>query len=251
MRSQEDVIVVVSEPKDLIEVPSAISADDYLAGRLDTTREKATVVNLCRSWRYLSKGYYVSLLADARGQSVIPNIETVESLASTHAVFRVMLEGGVPTVDLDEVNGRRRAPPENILAGDGLSQQDDPEVPLVREGIGENTVYRPARAEELAEAVVYFGHCADSRFQRIGSLVYRLLPTPILKLRLILEEDAWKVFHVQKLKVQQLNAVQHAEMVKVLVDRTERLSPTPPPEEKRASIAILYDVHDQIGRAHV
>ena len=42
------------------------SADQYLEGKGNTLEEGAVVLNLCRSYQYLSKGYYVSLLADAR-----------------------------------------------------------------------------------------------------------------------------------------------------------------------------------------
>ena len=38
------------------------------------------VVNLCRSYRYQSVGYYVSLLAAARGHRPIPDIVTVRAL---------------------------------------------------------------------------------------------------------------------------------------------------------------------------
>ena len=39
------------------------------------------VINLCRSTKYLSNGYYCSLLAEARGQRVIPSVRTMNDLA--------------------------------------------------------------------------------------------------------------------------------------------------------------------------
>ena len=61
------IVVVVSRRGDLPEFPRErlITADRYLGGA-DGTERQATVVNLCRSYRYRSKGYYASLLADAR-----------------------------------------------------------------------------------------------------------------------------------------------------------------------------------------
>src|SRR3546814_20300265 len=60
-----------------------ISAVDYLkeppqAG--DGERERTQVINLCRSYKYLGLGYYVSLLADARGHKVIPSEGTINDL---------------------------------------------------------------------------------------------------------------------------------------------------------------------------
>ncbi len=58
-----------------------ITAHDYLAqgSRTDTTPTQ--VINLCDSFRYLSYGYYTSLLAEARGHKVIPSIRTINDLA--------------------------------------------------------------------------------------------------------------------------------------------------------------------------
>lgn len=244
----EDVIVVVSDPKDL---PAGklhvVSVDDYLAGTDERlTREKTTVVNLTRSWRYLSKGYYVSLLGDARGQNVLPTVDTAEELTNNHAVFRYLQEAGVATVDIDEMSGRRRAPPERIITGTP-GAEPDPDVPLVRDEIDWITVYRPPRPDEIADAVLYLGRTPDQRFQRIASLIYRLWPTPLLKIRLILEEDTWKVFQVQTLWVHKLTPEQKDELGKTLAERptSEKVVPTAPPEEKRFAIAVLYDVHDK------
>src|SRR3546814_2783054 len=60
-----------------------ISAVDYLkeppqAG--DGERERTQVINLCRSYKYLGLGYYVSLLAEARGHKVIPSVRTINDL---------------------------------------------------------------------------------------------------------------------------------------------------------------------------
>lgn len=38
------------------------------------------VVNLCKSYQYQSKGYYVSLLAEARSHKVLPGVSTIQDL---------------------------------------------------------------------------------------------------------------------------------------------------------------------------
>jgi glutathione synthase/RimK-type ligase-like ATP-grasp enzyme/gamma-glutamyl:cysteine ligase YbdK (ATP-grasp superfamily) len=97
-------IVVVSRRSDAAELPDALvaTADEYLAGSGDLGEPGLTVVNLCRSYRYRTKGYYVSLLADARGQQVLPRIDTVEALSDEFAIRRALEEAGLPTARGDD-----------------------------------------------------------------------------------------------------------------------------------------------------
>ncbi len=59
-----------------------VTARDYLAGGELAARKDLRVINLCRSYRYLSVGYYCSLLAEARGHKVIPTVRTIQELSS-------------------------------------------------------------------------------------------------------------------------------------------------------------------------
>lgn len=61
-------------PLDKVEV---VSARDYLAPGNFRKAQPGRVFNLCRSYQYQSIGYYVSLLAEARGQRVIPSVATL------------------------------------------------------------------------------------------------------------------------------------------------------------------------------
>jgi len=53
---------------------------DYLAGAERYGASALRVINLCRRFSYLSRGYYCSLLAEARGQRVLPAARTVLEL---------------------------------------------------------------------------------------------------------------------------------------------------------------------------
>ena len=59
-----------------------ITAKDYLTNEEIAQVRHARVFNLCRSYRYQSFGYYVSLLAEARGHKPMPNVQTVSDLKS-------------------------------------------------------------------------------------------------------------------------------------------------------------------------
>lgn len=53
--------------------------NDYLHPA-DTGKQRVRVINLARDYRYLSEGYYCSLLAEARGHAVLPSVSTLNAL---------------------------------------------------------------------------------------------------------------------------------------------------------------------------
>ena len=92
-------LIVVNNPKDWpLRIPGVdvVDARSYLVGQ-GFSAEKGTIVfNLCRSYRYQSVGYYVSLLAAARGHRPLPGIATIQDMKSL-TIIRYASE------DLDEV----------------------------------------------------------------------------------------------------------------------------------------------------
>ncbi len=64
------------------ELPAAaiVSARAYLTDARFTAMRRARIYNLCNSYRYQSTGYYVSLLATARGHRPLPDVLTIQEL---------------------------------------------------------------------------------------------------------------------------------------------------------------------------
>lgn len=58
------------------------SARDYLIRDEFRRARNVKIYNLCRSYRYQTLGYYVSLLAAARGHKPIPSVSTIQDLKS-------------------------------------------------------------------------------------------------------------------------------------------------------------------------
>jgi len=87
--------VVVNNPQhwrlDLPEV-EVVAAKNYLTETRFSMERNAKVFNLCRSYRYQSIGYYVSLLAQARGHKPLPNVQTIQDLKSMTMVRFVSAE---------------------------------------------------------------------------------------------------------------------------------------------------------------
>src|SRR3954447_6062564 len=82
------VIFVIDRPQDWpfeLAGSSVTNARTYLADAPGASVD-ARVINLCRSDRYQGRGYYVSLLAEARGHRPMPDVKTIEDLKSEEQV---------------------------------------------------------------------------------------------------------------------------------------------------------------------
>jgi glutathione synthase/RimK-type ligase-like ATP-grasp enzyme len=147
-------VILVDQPKDLpnAETPhKVITTSEYLARpRLfDVGRPK--LVNLARSYAYQSKGYYASLLAEARGHRVVPTVETMLELREAK-----LYEHALPDLE-DELNRcARRA-----------DLQPEGELKLL----------------------ICFGIARDARFEPFGRLLFDWFRCPALEV--IVEPGTW------------------------------------------------------------
>lgn len=100
------ILIVVDNPRDWpLDIPgvTVVPARAYLTDPTYGNDRSARVFNLCKSYRYQSLGYYVSLLAEARGHKPLPKVSTIEDLQSRNLV-RLLTQG------LDELVQRSLAP---------------------------------------------------------------------------------------------------------------------------------------------
>ena len=98
--------LVVENPKRWpIHVPGTevVAARDYLTNPRFSESKRARVFNLCRSYGYQTVGYYVSLLAVARGHKPLPSVRTMSELRHA-AILRIVSD------DLDELLQHSLAP---------------------------------------------------------------------------------------------------------------------------------------------
>lgn len=77
---------------DHLEEVEVVAAKSYLTDPSFLEIKNARVFNLCRSYKYQSTGYYVSLLAEARGHKAIPNVTTIQDLKSPTIVRAITEE---------------------------------------------------------------------------------------------------------------------------------------------------------------
>ena len=136
-------VILVDQPKDLpnAETPhKVITTSEYLARPRLFDMGRPKLVNLARSYAYQSKGYYASLLAEARGHRVVPSVETMLELREAK-----LYEHALPELE-DELNRcARRAD------------------------------YQPEGEFKL---LVCFGIARDERFESVRAAAVRLVPLP-------------------------------------------------------------------------
>jgi glutathione synthase/RimK-type ligase-like ATP-grasp enzyme len=148
-----------------LEGAQVVSARDYLVGGEWAGRRGVRVYNLCRSYGYQTRGYYVSLLAAARGHRPIPTVETLQDLRLAPVVRLVseeldeQIQRSLSSLKADEFElsiyfGRNLARRHAALARE-IHQQFS--VPLLRasfereDGEWRLTGVRPISASEIPE----------------------------------------------------------------------------------------------------
>lgn len=78
------IITDIAEQLDLPEL-TVLTFQQYLQDYPKLNEPKTRVINLCDTGKYLSQGYYCSLLAEARQHRVIPGVNTINDLRPAQA----------------------------------------------------------------------------------------------------------------------------------------------------------------------
>ncbi|XQF90083.1 RimK family protein [Pseudoalteromonas espejiana] len=74
---------------------NVITFNSYLRDYPKHNEPKTRIINLCDSSQYLSKGYYCSLLAEARKHQVLPSVKTINALRG----------GQAPMLNVGQIDG--------------------------------------------------------------------------------------------------------------------------------------------------
>lgn len=79
------IVLVVNDPKEWdFDIPGidVVAARTYLTDTSYSQKRNLKVFNLCRHYRYQATGYYVTLLAEARGHRPQPSISSIQDFRS-------------------------------------------------------------------------------------------------------------------------------------------------------------------------
>lgn len=233
-------IVVLNAPEAL---PAAeglllVSDTDFLAGRQPVERGQA-VINLCATGGYLSHGWYVSLLAEARGGLPLPEPALLEQDQDRRARDRALREEGLDVLDGAEIAQRLRQMAESGVApGEGPPVVDDLDEP----------VPRPARPEERLVFHVLAGRpwpeegpALAPKLTRLARKVFTAWPYPLSEVELVRDAGRWRIVDLRRLSVQALGEAERRALVAALL----AYAPKPVAAvEGTPSLALLWDGAD-------
>jgi glutathione synthase/RimK-type ligase-like ATP-grasp enzyme len=189
--------------------PSAdvVSAMDYLREPVGSDDERTHVINLCRSYKYLGTGYYVSLLAEARGHKVIPSVRTVNDLR------RRSLYG----LDIDDLNQKLA----NFLPAGGRDTTD-------------------------FGVLVYFGETAYDDLQDLARQVFEMFPCPLMRIEFE-RDRVWQVSSIKPVGLHTLDDAQEDAFAQALDKFSKKLWRKPKARRRfRYDIAMLVDPNESM-----
>jgi len=205
-------IVIVEQRSDWkAHFPDAIIvlAKDYVSQQEYFKLKDVRVINLCRSYRYLSLGHYCSLLAEARSHRVLPSVRTVTDLQSK-SLYGLSIE------DLHEIIQRSIKVKEDNPPGSSMSID------------------------------IYFGQCQDEDFQDFARQVFDLFPCPILRVDFKLN-GKWQISTIRPGHIQGIPEEKEAFFIQAFRAYSTKRWRTPKAKSfGRYDMAILHDPHEKI-----
>lgn len=174
----------------------------------ESFNSRIRVINLSRNYSYLGSGYYCSLLAEARGQKVLPTVKTIMEL-SQKSLYKM---------NLPELN--------TMLQRRIQSVQDPPSGPFF--------------------LYIFFGQADDYRFQGLAHRIFDLFRSPALKVSIRRKEEFFihsiKLISINELKEEQLEPFQIAlKAYTRSIWRAPRAS-----KQAKHNLAILYNPREHL-----
>ena len=96
------LIVVDNDALNFGQTQATISFEHYLRDYPKINEGKTRIINLCNTQDYLSRGYYCSLLAEAREHNVLPSVRTINALRNSDSDLEFRLSTLETTVPANE-----------------------------------------------------------------------------------------------------------------------------------------------------
>ena len=209
-------VILVDQPKDLpnAETPhKVITTSEYLARPRLFDMGRPKLVNLSRSYAYQSKGYYASLLAEARGHRIVPTVETMLELREAK-----LYEHALPDLE-DELNR------------------------CVRKA--------DYQAEAEFKIFICFGIARDQRFDSFGRLLFDWFRCPALEVTV--DPGQWfSIDRIRPRTVTRLENGEGAFFRESLHQHTKREWRDPKARSlSKYDLAVLYDPNEKMAPSSV
>ncbi|WP_343714199.1 RimK family protein [Inquilinus sp.] len=186
-----------------------VTARDYIARPQMLKTGDAKVINLTRSTAYMTRGYYVSLLAEARAHRVIPMVETILDLGQK-TLYKIAL----PDLE-DDLN--RRIKRLSVPPGGPF------------------------------KVIICFGRADDDRFQDFGRRVFDWFRAPILEVK-VRFTDRFRIASIGELSIADIEGETETFFYDTL-DLYTRQGWRNPKENKPAkyTLAVLFNPKEEFA----
>ncbi|MEJ2610485.1 MAG: RimK family protein [Candidatus Thiodiazotropha sp.] len=209
-----EYLLITDKENDWPDAPTSltiVTAKSYLTNPDWSKRSNLRVVNLCKSQRYLGVGYYTSLLSEARGHRVIPNVRTIQDL-SHKAIY---------SLDTENLNKRVH----RILS---------------RRKSGVDT--QPFKIN------VYFGQSELANLQLVARDVFEIFPAPLLLIEFQIKKGDWRIDTIRPRHLSELTEYERTDFGKALEQYLGKRWRRPKgPSAARYDLAILYDPKEKMS----
>ncbi|HEX5489494.1 MAG TPA: RimK family protein [Rhodanobacteraceae bacterium] len=167
--------------------------------------ERTHVINLCRSYKYLGIGHYVSLLGEARGHRVIPSVRTINDLRK-RALYNL---------DVEDLNQKLA----HFLPAGG---QDTTDLGIL----------------------VYFGVTSYPALQDLARQVFETFPCPLLRIEFE-RDRVWQISAIKPVGLHTLDDAQEDAFAQALDTFSKRLWRKPRTRRQyRYDLAMLVDPNE-------
>lgn len=205
--SMAELIAVVENQndwKDSFPTIPIVSAQAYLNGLNEKPESGYRILNLTRNYEYLSIGYYISLLAEARGNRVLPSVRTLQDL-SRKAIY------------VHDTSALEKLAQKTV----GKARSD-----IIVNGI---------------ELMIYFGQVTSPGWQEFARQIFAAFPCPILRVELRRQQE-WRLHRIRALHLHQLTHDQQQSFSAALADYLTRRWRKPRTRARyRYDLAILHN----------
>jgi glutathione synthase/RimK-type ligase-like ATP-grasp enzyme len=189
-----------------------IDFNQYLSDYPKKGEPKTRVINLCVTDLYLSRGYYCSLLAEARQHRVLPSVNVINDL--------------IIRSNNSQLDSHQLTLPQHLCA----SLQEAKELSK-----------ETSSANNNESVLAYFGHTEKTSYQRIAKYVFERYPVPILSLTVDVQQNVTLV-NVQLVTTKSLDAKQQAKLFTRLQQFiATNWRKTSPKKRARWDMAILHN----------
>lgn len=183
---------------------NVVTAGEYLRD-LTVHEERTQVINLCRNYRYLGSGYYVSLLAEARGHRVTPSVRTINDLRG-RALY---------ALDIQDLNQK-------------LSRF----LPAGGEDITDLSI------------LVYFGQTSYPSLEELARQVFELFPCPLLRIEFH-RDRGWQIGRIKPVGLDSLVDDQEDAFAQALDHYSRKIWRKPRSRKQfRFDLAMLCDADE-------